>query len=51
MKGKDSRLVAMALILKVAQHAKKLEQKKVLTPAERRRLLKVRAVKAVMNND
>lgn len=49
--SRESRRVAIALILRLARQAEKLERKEVLTRAEKRRLLRLRAVRAVMTND
>lgn len=46
----DSRAVAVALILKVTEHARRLERKEKLLPAEKRRLLRIRTAKAVLGN-
>lgn len=50
MATKGSKLVAIALVLKLAEHARRLELKKKVTAAEKRRLLKIRAAQSLLNN-
>lgn len=47
----DSRAVAMALVVKLARCKRRIEKKKAPTPAEKRRLLRLRTVKALRDGN